>query len=307
MKAEEQSALVKKAYELVEQNKTLKAIIDKGYDINSKEMIEQITNSIYEYEYLQDVERKAKLDTIDSQLENKRMAAKIEAINKKPNIKKDVATHLTKLSQAQATNDINHAKLDLQKRIGDTELDNQLLKEQYNALTGNKQQINSTPSTNKQSKKYNNDDDEFNANDKNITDDVLESVKEMNNQQIELQKKIDENEVRKRVNDSEASLANQVDYQTTYNDTRNEMEEEKQKEETGKRKCLTWLVEQVKNQQNYNVLRHVYQTYYPYKMTYEGQEVSVQNMTSSELCKLMNDFQDRINRASNQRPFCEKS
>ena len=46
LKAEEQSALVKKAYELSEQSKTLKAAIDKGYDIDSKEMIEQITDRI---------------------------------------------------------------------------------------------------------------------------------------------------------------------------------------------------------------------------------------------------------------------
>ena len=31
--------------------------------------------AIYEYEHLQEVERKAKIDTIDSQLENKRLAA----------------------------------------------------------------------------------------------------------------------------------------------------------------------------------------------------------------------------------------
>ena len=56
------------------------------------------------------------------------MAAKVDAINKKPNVRKDVATYLTKLAQAQAINDINHTKLDLLERIGDTELDNQLLK-----------------------------------------------------------------------------------------------------------------------------------------------------------------------------------
>ena len=46
LKAEEQSVLVKKAYELSEQRKALKDIIDKGYDIDSKEMIEQITDRI---------------------------------------------------------------------------------------------------------------------------------------------------------------------------------------------------------------------------------------------------------------------
>ena len=96
-------------------------------------------NAIYEYEHLQEVEQKSKIDTIDSQLENKRLDAKVEAINKKPNVRKDVAAHLTKLAQSQAINDINYTKLDLQIRIGDTELDNQLLKEQYNMLTGNKQ------------------------------------------------------------------------------------------------------------------------------------------------------------------------
>ena len=54
-------------------------------------------------------------------------------------------------------------------------------------------------------------------------------------------------------NDSEASLVSQVDYQTAYNDTRDEMEEERQKEETEKRKYLTWLVEKMKDRQKYNV------------------------------------------------------
>ena len=118
----------------------------------------------------------------------------------------------------------------------------------------------------------------MNVDDKNITDYVLESVKEINNKQIELQNKIDESVAMKRsiarekrhkqrmlaekakqdayVNnnnyDSEALLASQVDYQTTYNDSRDEREEEKQKEETEKRKCLTWLVEQVKDKQKYD-------------------------------------------------------
>ena len=35
-------------------------------------------NAIDEYEHLQEVERKAKIDTIDSQLENKRLAAKVK-------------------------------------------------------------------------------------------------------------------------------------------------------------------------------------------------------------------------------------
>ena len=50
LKAEEQSALVKKAYELSEQSKALKAAIDKGEEINSKEMIEQITDRITKQE-----------------------------------------------------------------------------------------------------------------------------------------------------------------------------------------------------------------------------------------------------------------
>ena len=101
-------------------------------------------------------------------------------------------------------------------------------------------------------------------------------------------------------NDSEASLVSQVDYQTAYNDTRDEMEEEKQKEETEKRRCLTWLVEQMKDKQKNNVWRHTYQSYYPFIKTHEGQEVSVQTMTSTELHKYMNDFQNRFDRASDQ-------
>ena len=97
----------------------LKAAIDKGEDINSPELKNQITYRItkqyemnellkdekrtyddanYEYEHLQEVERKAKLDTIDSQLENKRLAAKVDAINKKPKVRQDDATYLTKLA-----------------------------------------------------------------------------------------------------------------------------------------------------------------------------------------------------------------
>ena len=76
LKTEEQTELVKKAYELAEQSKMLKTAIDKGDDINSEEMMKQITNSItkqdemnellkdvkrtydnsiYEYEHLQEV------------------------------------------------------------------------------------------------------------------------------------------------------------------------------------------------------------------------------------------------------------
>ena len=124
--------------------------------------------SINEYEHLQDIERKTKLDTIDSELENKQIAAKVDAINKKPNISKDIVTHLIKLAQALAINEINHAKLDLQTRIGDTELENLLLTNQFN--------------------NNNNDDNEFNEGDKNIKDEALERVKEITNKKIELQK-----------------------------------------------------------------------------------------------------------------------
>ena len=72
-------------------------------------------------------------------------------------------------------------------------------------------------------------------------------------------------------NDSEASLVNQVDYQTEFNETHDEMEDEKQKEETEKRKCLSWLVWKMKDKQKYNAWRRAYQSYYPYKTTYGGE------------------------------------
>ena len=53
--------------------------------------------------------------------------------------------------------------------------------------------------------------------------------------------------------DSEASLVSQVDYQTTYNDARDEMDEERQKKKTEKRKCLIWLFEQMNDKQKNNV------------------------------------------------------
>lgn len=79
LNVEEQSVLVKKAYELAYQNWLLKEAIDKCDVIDSKVMIEQIKNSILkqnemnelikdvkrkydesitEYEHLQDIERK---------------------------------------------------------------------------------------------------------------------------------------------------------------------------------------------------------------------------------------------------------
>ena len=57
-------------------------------------------------------------------LDNTQLASKVEALNNKPKIRKDAAAHLMKLSQAQSIKDINHTKLDIQKRIGDTELEN---------------------------------------------------------------------------------------------------------------------------------------------------------------------------------------
>ena len=45
LKAVEQSELDKKPHELAEQNKSLKEVIDKGDDIDSKAKIEQIKNS----------------------------------------------------------------------------------------------------------------------------------------------------------------------------------------------------------------------------------------------------------------------
>ena len=56
----------------------------------------------------------------------------------------------------------------------------------------------------------------------------------------------------------------------------------------------------MKDKQKYNVWKHAYQSYYPYRKTQEGNEESVQSMTSSELHKLMNDFQNRFSRASDQ-------
>ena len=90
-------------FELAEQNKKLNELINKGEDINSSDMFQQITNHIIkqdelndllkdekrtyddalnEYKHLQDVEQKAKIETIDLQLDNKRTAAKVEAIKK---------------------------------------------------------------------------------------------------------------------------------------------------------------------------------------------------------------------------------
>ena len=78
------------------------------------------------------------------------------------------------------------------------------------------------------------------------------------------------------------------------------MEEERQREETEKRRCLTWLVGELKDRQKFNVWRYVYQAYYPYRKNQEGQDVSVQTMTSNELRQVMKDFQNRFSRASDQ-------
>ena len=94
------------------------------------------------------------------------MVAKVEAINKKLNIGKEVVAHLTKLSSNQCDK----------------------------SCKSNKQQLNSSPSTDKQSKNNNNNsnndednDDEFNKDDKNIIDYALESVKKITNKWFELQ------------------------------------------------------------------------------------------------------------------------
>lgn len=53
------------------------------------------------------------------------------------------------------------------------------------------------------------------------------------------------------------------------------------------------------NLQKANVWKYYYKAYYPFITNNEGHQVSVQNMTYDELHRILQDFQEKINNASN--------